>query len=146
MAEGIVQLGVGDAEGSCEGQRVGDVGYLIERVAIGAEGQADTVFDGAPNESLVGPVAIRDLEGDACYGKRANGALFSLLGPELLQRIPAEREGEERRVGENVDWHLPCEALEILDVRVHVCVGRDVRESTRERVDERAVGQPDGVE
>jgi hypothetical protein len=67
-------------------------------VTIGTEGKPDAAIDRSPDESLVSAVAIRDLERDTGHRQSADGALFPLLRPELLQRKAPERERQKSRM------------------------------------------------
>src|SRR5438477_12474141 len=83
VAQRIVQLFVRHADVSSERQCKLDISDLRLGVAVGAERDANTSVERAPNEPFVRPVAIRDLERGATDSERADRALLALLGPEL---------------------------------------------------------------
>ena len=147
MARRVVDRFVGDAQPARHLQRRGDVRDLLGRVAVGAERDPDAGGDRAGDEALVRAIAVRNLEGDAGAGERCDGALFARLGPELLERHLAKRHREEGGMGEDVDGHLAGEALEVVEVRVHVILRvKTSRPWAREGVKDAAVRQEDRVE
>src|SRR5438552_16574375 len=115
-------------------------------MTIGAEGEPDTGVPSTPNESVVGAIPIGDLGGAAGGSKGADGALLALRGPKLLQWMTAKREGQQGGMRQHIHRHLAREALEIRDVRLHILVRGHVWKPARERVNERAVRQPDAVQ
>src|SRR6476469_9875422 len=72
VSERIVERVLRDADGARHGQWMRDVRYLGLGVAIGTKRDAYAGRPGTPNESLVRPVTVRDLEGDTRAGESAD--------------------------------------------------------------------------
>ena len=81
MHEWIEEVGVANTEPRRQLMAPADLADLFGGVAVGAERDAETGGDRAGDESLVGAIAVRNLEGDAGVGERCDGALFARLGP-----------------------------------------------------------------
>src|SRR5690242_7641215 len=103
-----------------ERQRKRQVPDLLLGMPIGAEGDADTAFDGTPNKSLMRLVACRNLECDTCIEQRIDETLLALLGPEIQRMNRTQRHVYERGMRKNVDGHRVGESLRVCHERVHV--------------------------
>ena len=100
----------------------------------------------AADEPLVRAIAIGDLERDTAAKQCVHRALLALLRPEFLQRQLAQRDGQQRRMREDVDRHLSGHRFECGDVRLHVRVGCERRRESAEGMHQGATADLYGVQ
>ena len=148
---GIVEILVAHAERAGQRERTRDVARPARAVWPSEPREMRTPrVDGAPNEALVRPIAVRDLEGDAGRGERARrrapraaSVQSSSSGMRREARagtsVGCARMSTGISRGEALERSSTCASMYV--------VGREpVGQAPREGVDERAVGQPDGVQ